>query len=219
MKRERKGNIYTHVLERVDALGGLLNLTANDLGDELGRELGEGAGGGLALDDIGHLAADGSDLGRRGVRGLLDLVGPALGEGDGEEADEVVVGRLDGDVGLDEGLPLADQGAELVRGEVQAVEVGQAVLALDLVDSEAHLAECVVLILLQVGQGDLDDAALEGVVGVLETGGAVHEGLADTGKGGVTVSTCVSKLCRPPIPTYFNPSRSFAFAGRLTLGC
>ena len=33
----------THVLERVDALGGLLNLAANDLGNELGGKLGEGA--------------------------------------------------------------------------------------------------------------------------------------------------------------------------------
>lgn len=31
------------VLERVDALSGLLNLAANDLGNELGGKLGEGA--------------------------------------------------------------------------------------------------------------------------------------------------------------------------------
>jgi len=103
----------------------------------------------------------------------------ALGESDGEEADEVVVGRLDGDVGLDQRLPLADQGAELVGCEVETVEVGQTVLSLDLVDAEADLAERVVLILLEIGQGDLDDASLEGIVGVLQTGGAVDEGLAD----------------------------------------
>lgn len=60
------------------------------------------------------------------------------------------------------------------------MEVGEAVLALDLVDSQLDLAERVVLILLQVGQGDLDDTALQGVVGVLETGGPVDESLADT---------------------------------------
>ena len=172
--------VATYVLERVDALGGLLNLTTNHLGNELGSERGEGAGGSLAGDDVNHLAADGADLGRRGIGGLLDLVGAALGESDGEEADEVVVGGLDGDVGLNEGLPLADQGSQLVRGEVETVEVGQAVLALDLVDAEADLAEGVVLVLLEIGEGDLDDAALEGIVGVLETGCAVHEGLADT---------------------------------------
>jgi hypothetical protein len=93
-----------------------------------------------------------------------------------------VVGGHDGDVGLNEGLPLADERAELVRGEVQAVEVGQAVLALNLVDAELDLAERVVLVLLQIGQRNLDDAALQRIVGVLETGGAVDQGLADTGR-------------------------------------
>ena len=90
-----------------------------------------------------------------------------------------MVGGHDGDVGLDQGLPLADERAELVRGEVETVEVGQAVLALDLVDAEFDLAERVVLVLLQVGQRNLEDAALKGIVGVLETGGAVDQGLAD----------------------------------------
>lgn len=170
----------TYVLEGVDALGGLLDLTANNLGDELGSELLESAGGRLALDDLGHLLADGTDLRSGGVCGLLDLVGPALGEGNGEEAEEVVVSGLDGDVGLDQRLPLADKGAELVRGEVKTVEVGQAVLALDLVDPELDLAESVVLILLEISEGDLEDTALEGVVGVLQTGGSVDKGLADT---------------------------------------
>lgn len=60
------------------------------------------------------------------------------------------------------------------------MEVGQAVLALDLVDPELDLAERVLLILLQISEGDLDDAALQGIVGVLQTGSAVDEGLADT---------------------------------------
>ena len=172
--------VCTYVLERVDALGGLLDLAADNLGDELGGELGKGAARGLALDDLGHLPSDGADLGRSGIGGLLDLVWSSLGETDGEEAEEVVVSGLDNDVGLDEGLPLADEGAELVGGEVEAVEVGQAVLALDLVDPEADLAERVVLILLEIGQRDLEDAALQSIVRVLETGGSVDEGLADT---------------------------------------
>lgn len=60
------------------------------------------------------------------------------------------------------------------------MEVGQAVLALDLIDSELDLAERVVLILLQIGERDLDDAALQRVVGVLETGGPVNQSLTDT---------------------------------------
>lgn len=169
-----------YVLQRVNSLGSLLDLAANNLGDELGCELGKGAAGGFALDDLGHLSADGSDLRRGGVCGLLDLVGATLGEGDGEQAEEVVIGGLDGDVGLDEGLPFADQRSQLVGCEVETVEVGQAVLSLYLVDTELDLAESVVLILLEIGQGDLEDAALQGVVGVLETGGSVDEGLSNT---------------------------------------
>lgn len=169
----------TYVLERVDALGGLLDLAADNLGDKLRGELLEGAAGSLALDDLGHLLADGTDLGRSGIGGLLDLVGAALGESDGEEAEKVVVGGLDGDVGLDQSLPLADERAELVGGEVKAVEVGEAVLALDLIDAELDLAESVVLILLEIGQRNLDDAALQSIVGILETSGSVDEGLAD----------------------------------------
>lgn len=175
----------TYVLEGVDALGGLLDLTADDLGDELVGQLLQGAAAGLTGDDLGHLSSDGADLGRSSVGGLLDLVGAALGESDGEQAEEVVVGGLDRDVGLDQGLPLADERPQLVGCEVETVEVGQAVLALNLVDAELDLAEGVVLILLQVGEGDLDDAALQGVVGVLETGGPVDKSLADTVAGAV----------------------------------
>lgn len=60
------------------------------------------------------------------------------------------------------------------------MEVGQAVLALHFVDSQAHLAESVVFILLEVGERNFEDTALEGVVGVLETSGAVYKGLSDT---------------------------------------
>ena len=172
----------TYVLERVNALGGLLNLAANDLGNELLGELGKGARAGLTGHDLGHLLADLPDLRRLGIGGLLDLVGSSLGEGDGEKADEVVIGGLDNNVGLDEGLPLANERAELVGGEVEAVEVGQAVLALDLVDAELDLAESVVLILLEVRKGNLEYPALQRIVCVLETRGTVDEGLADAAK-------------------------------------
>lgn len=172
--------MYTYVLEWVDTLGALLDLAADNLRNELGGELAESAALGLALHDVGHLLADGADLRRPRVGGLLDLVRSSLGEGNAEQAEEVVVGGLDDNVGLNEGLPLADERAQLVGGEVETVEVGQAVLALDLINSQLDLAECVVLVLLEIGEGDLEDAALERIVGVLETSGAVHERLADT---------------------------------------
>jgi len=95
-------------------LGCLLDLTANNLGNEFGGELCKGAGGGLTLDDLGHLLADSSDLGRSGVCRLLDLIWAALGERNGEKAEKVIICGLDSDVGLDQGLPLSNQRPELV---------------------------------------------------------------------------------------------------------
>lgn len=170
----------TYILQGVDALSRLLDLAANNLRNQLVGELRQSAGGGLPLDNLGHLLANSTDLRRAGVGGLLDLVGTSLGEGNGKEANEVVISRLHSNVGLNERLPLADQGAQLVGGEVQAVEVGKAVLALDLIHAELNLAEGVVLVVLKVSEGDLEDTALQGVVGVLQTAGTVDKSLADT---------------------------------------
>lgn len=89
------------VLEGVDTLGSLLDLTTDNLGNELVNELLEIARGSLALDDLEHLATDLADLSRLGVSGLLNLVGSALGETNGEETNEVSIGGLDVRVGLD----------------------------------------------------------------------------------------------------------------------
>lgn len=47
------------------------------------------------------------------------------------------------------------------------MEVGEAVLALNLVDSELDVSERLLLVLVQVGERKLEDSTLEGVVGVL----------------------------------------------------
>ncbi len=138
----------TNILQRVNTLRALLNLTPNDLRNQLGSQLAERTALRLLLHDIHHLLPDRADLRRSCVRRLLDLVRPPLGEGDAEHAEQVVVGGLDDGVGLNQGLPLADERAQLVGGEVEAVEVGQAVLALHFVDAELDLAEAVVFVLL-----------------------------------------------------------------------
>jgi len=161
------------ILEGVDPRSRLLNLASDDLGDEFGGQLGKATAGSFALDNFRHLLTDGADLRSLSVGSLLDLVWPSLGESDGEKTDEVVISGLDGDVGFDESLPFSDQGPELVGGEVEAVEVGQAVLSLDLIDAKLDLAETVVLILLKVRERDLQDTTLEGIVGVLQTGSTV----------------------------------------------
>lgn len=139
-------------MQGIDALGGFLDFAADDFRNQLSGELSQGAGGGFTLDDLRHLLANGANLRRAGVGGLLDLIGATLREGDREQAEEVVVRRLHGHVGFDERLPLANQRTQFIRREVQPMEIGQAILALDLVDTKLHLAESVVLIVLQVGK-------------------------------------------------------------------
>jgi hypothetical protein len=168
-------------------LGSLLNLTTDNFGDELGCELCEGAAGSFALNDLGHLLSDSPNLRGGGIRGLLDLVGSALGECNSEQAEEVVICGLDCDIGLNQGLPLSDERSEFVGCEVKTVEVGQAVLSLNLIDSEFDLSERVVLILLEIRQRNLEDSALQCIICVLETSGSVDESLANTA---ITLEIC-----------------------------
>jgi len=59
------------------------------------------------------------------------------------------------------------------------VEVGKAVFTLNLIDPQLDFAERMVFILLEVGKGDLENTALESVVGVLQTSGTVDESLSN----------------------------------------
>lgn len=56
-------------------------------------------------------------------------------------------------------LPLLDHGAHLVTGQVHAMEVGQTVLALNVLGDELELAESH-LVVLQVSETHLEHAAL-----------------------------------------------------------
>lgn len=167
----------TYILQRVDALGRLLDLTTNDFRNKLGCELGEGAADGLVLHDIGHLLPDSADLRRARVRSFLDLVRTSLRESDGEQTNKVVIGCLHSDVGFNECLPLAHERAQLIGSKIQSVEVGQAVFPLNLVDTQLDLAEGVVFIVLKIGERDFENPAFKRVVGILQTSGAVYESL------------------------------------------
>lgn len=60
------------------------------------------------------------------------------------------------------------------------MKVGQAVLALYLVDAELDLSEGMVFVGLEVGEGDFEDATFESIIGVLHTSGPVDQSLPDT---------------------------------------
>lgn len=100
--------VKENVLEGVDGLASLLDLLADRVRNKLLDNFLQVAAGNLTLDDLKHTLADGTDLAGLGIRGLLDLLGAALGETDGEETQQVAVSRLDVNVGLNQGLPLLD---------------------------------------------------------------------------------------------------------------
>jgi hypothetical protein len=107
-------------------------------------------------------------------------VGGLLGESEDEDAESVAVRGLDINDGLDQAVPLLHERAELVGGEVHAVEVEENAATADILGDEAHLAEGLVLgILLEVGERDLENATLETLRRDLRASGAVHEGLAN----------------------------------------
>jgi hypothetical protein len=156
------------VLQGVDALGGLLNLFANNVRHQFLDQLVKVNVGGLAGDDIDHLLADAAGLGALGVRGLAGLVLAALGEANGEHAERVAIGGLDVREGLNQGVPLADKRAKLVGSDVHPVEVGQELAASNVGNFEFELVEGIILALvLEVPEGDLEHAAQERVTSEL----------------------------------------------------
>jgi len=107
-------------------------------------------------------------LGALGVAGGLDLVLVAAGEGNGEETDEVAIEGLGLNEGLDEGVPLLDEGAELVTGDVHAVEVGVQIKTFDFFALELDLSpRHLVGVAVELTKGDGENATTQTVGGDL----------------------------------------------------
>lgn len=115
-----------------------------------------------------------------GIGCFLDLVRAPLGERNSKQTDKIVIGSLDCHVCLDESLPLADKRAQLVSCEVQAMEVGETVFPLDLVDTELDFAKSVILIVLQISEGRLENTASKGIIRILQTTGTINDRLSNT---------------------------------------
>jgi len=162
------------VLKGEDLLALLGDLFGDNVSEELFEKVFKGVLGSLTNKDRHDLLAEELGLGSLGVASSLDLVLVASGKGDGENTDEVAVKSLGLDEGLDEGVPLLDEGAELVTGDVHAVEVGVAFEALDFFDLELDLSPCELMsVVVEFTEGDGEDTAAEGVSGNLLTSSLV----------------------------------------------
>ena len=104
-----------------------------------------------------------------GVAGLLGGPVKLGGESNAEESEHVSVSGLDINVALDQGLPLLDHGPELVSCEVHAVEAGEAVLALDLLDEKLELSvgSLGILLSLEISKRTLENTSLQTLRGNL----------------------------------------------------
>jgi ethanolamine utilization microcompartment shell protein EutS len=127
---------------------------------------------------VDHLGADGADLGRLGVTGLLELILLLLGEGDAEHADDVTIGGTSINIGLNDRLLLLDEGAKLITGHVHAVEVEETVVSLNILDTELDLAVSHGLVVVEVGKGELDNTSLQSIGSNLGTLGLGDDGLS-----------------------------------------
>lgn len=131
---EDLGLVNVDVLERVDAPRSLFDLTTNRLGHKLLYQLLQVTARCLPGHDLEHLFPDFPNLRGLRIRCLPDLIRSALCEANSEQTKEIAVRGLHVDVSLDQRLPLANKRAQLVRREVHAMEIRQAVLALNRVD-------------------------------------------------------------------------------------
>lgn len=117
--------------------------------------------------DFHHLLADESSLRALGVAGGSNLSFCSLSDGHGEHSEEISVSGLGLNEGLNGGVPLLNDGAELVSGDVHSVEVSVAVEALDLFDLDLHLSPGLLDISVQISQGYLEHTAFQAVSGDL----------------------------------------------------
>ena len=119
--------------------------------------------GGLFGQDLEHLLADVADLARLSIAGGLDtLVGLLLGESNSKDTQVVAISGAHVDGALNEGLPLADQTAQLVASNVHAVEVSDDVSSLHVLTNQSDLSVSLLFITtVQVSQGELEHAALQ----------------------------------------------------------
>jgi len=92
------------------------------------------------LHDLHHLLSDKLLLRGLGVAGGLHLTWRLLRESDGEHSYDVAVSGFGLDVRFNQRVPFLDHGAGMVPGDVHTMEVGVAIVSLDLVDLELQLS-------------------------------------------------------------------------------
>jgi hypothetical protein len=153
------------------------DLVANRGRDELLDKRLEVSLGSQLVHDTDHLSTDRSDLCGLGVACILDLVVLRASECNAEHTHDVTIGRSAVNVSFDDRLLFTDQTAQLVACHIHTVEVSQAVEPLNILDTKSDLSESQGFVLVQVGEADLDNSALQTIRCNLSSSGLGNEGL------------------------------------------
>lgn len=149
------------ILNGEDGGGLTLDFLTGSSGDESLDQSLEVSLSGECGHGVDHLGTNLLGLSRLGITRLLKLIILLLGESNAEHADDVSVGGTAVDIGLNDGLLLLDQGAELVAGHVHAVEVEKAVESLNIFDAELDLAVAHGFVVVQISEGEFNDTSFE----------------------------------------------------------
>jgi len=166
------------ILDGEDGRSFLLDLLSGGSSDKSLDESLEVSLSGQGGHGVDHLGADGADLGRLGVTGLLELIVLLLGEGDTEQTDDVAISGAGVNIGLNDRLLLLDEGAKLVTGHVHAVEVEETVVSLNILNTELDLTVSHGLVVIEISKGELDNTSLQSIGSNLLTLGLGDDGLS-----------------------------------------
>jgi hypothetical protein len=132
------------------------------------------------LHNLHHLLSDELLVGSFGIAGCFNLSWSFLGESKAEHSNDVSIGGLGLNVALNKRVPLLDHGACLISGDVHTVEVGVAVVSLDLIDLELKLSPVLSIgRVVAVGESGGENTTSQGISTVDETGSLVDWGHGD----------------------------------------
>jgi len=162
------------ILEGENLVAFLGDLLVDSVAEELLEEFAERVGSDFLKEDLHHLGTELLLLGALGVASSLDLLGVTAGESNSEHTDEVTIGGLGLNEGLNERVPLLDESAEAVTGNIHTVEVGIKVVTLNFFALEADLApRLFVSVGVKITERHGEDTATEGISSDLLTSSLV----------------------------------------------
>jgi hypothetical protein len=196
------------ILDGKDGRGRLGNIVSNGSRDEFLDETLEISLGSQFGHDSRHFGANGTNLCGFGIASRLDLVVLGACKGDAKQSDNVTVGSSAIDIGLNDGLLFANETAELVSGHVHSMEIQEAIVALNVLDAKLDFTVGHGFILVEVRQGDFDDASLEVVRSDLGSLGLGNQGLS-------TVLGGEDGRCNQFVPFLFREGVDCLFAASL----